>query len=165
MSQVTLHGNPVHTIGQLPSVGSEAPGFTLTADNLEDQSLNNFKGQKLILNIFPSIDTPTCATSTRKFNQEAAAINNAKVLCISNDLPFALKRFCAAEGIENVEVLSGFRSNFGNDYGLTITDSPLKNLLSRAVVVIDESGKVVYTQQVNEIADEPDYQSALDAIL
>lgn len=164
MSQITLKGNPVNTIGQLPMVGTKAPDFTLTTTNLKDESLASFEGKKLLLNIFPSIDTPTCASSTRKFNQEAASLPNVKILCISNDLPFAMSRFCAAEHIENVEVLSGFRSSFGVDYGLTMTDSPLKNLLSRAVIVIDETGKIVYTEQVAEIVNEPNYEAALLAL-
>lgn len=164
MSLISLKGNPVNTIGQLPLIGTKAPDFALTATNLKEETLSSFEGKKILLNIFPSIDTPTCASSTRKFNQEAANLPNVQILCISNDLPFALSRFCAAEGIENVKVLSGFRSSFGADYGLTMMDSPLKNLLSRAVIVIDETGKIIYTEQVAEIVNEPNYEAALDAL-
>jgi len=164
MSHITLKGNPVNTIGQLPKIGTQAPDFALTATNLTEENLADFSGKKLVLNIFPSIDTPTCANSTRRFNQEAANLPNVQILCISNDLPFAMSRFCAAENIQNVKVLSGFRSSFGADYGLTMTDSPLKNLLSRAVIVIDENGNIVYTEQVAEIVNEPNYEAALQAL-
>lgn len=164
MSHITLKGNPVNTIGQMPKIGTKAPDFALTATNLTEENLADFSGKKLVLNIFPSIDTPTCANSTRRFNQEAAILPNVQILCISNDLPFAMSRFCAAEDIQNVKVLSGFRSCFGADYGLTMTDSPLKNLLSRAVIVIDENGNIVYTEQVTEIVNEPNYEAALQAL-
>ena len=164
MSTIKLKGNTVHTIGQLPETGTDAPSFTLTGVDLSDVSLSDFQGQKVILNIFPSIDTGVCAASVRKFNEEASSLDNTAVLCISNDLPFALNRFCGAEGLSNVKALSGFRSSFGDDYGVTITDSPLKGLLSRSVVVINEEGKVVYIQQVEETTEEPDYAGALASL-
>lgn len=164
MAEVTLKGSPVHTSGELPAVGSTAPEFQLTDTDLQEKSSSDYKGKKVILNIFPSIDTGTCAASTRKFNEAASGLDNTEVLCISNDLPFAMGRFCAAEGLNNVDTLSGFRSSFGNDYGVTMTDSPLKNLLSRAVVTLDENGKVLYTEQVPEIVNEPDYEAALNSL-
>ncbi len=166
MAKITLKGNLVNTIGELPSKGSMAPDFKLTATDLSDKSLNDFKGNKLVLNIFPSLDTPTCAASVRKFNELATAMNNTKVLAISKDLPFAHARFCTSEGIENVINLSGFKcsGSFGKDYGVEIIDGPLAELYSRAVVVIDENGKVIYTQQVPEIVDEPDYDDVLAAL-
>lgn len=165
MAQITLGGNPVNTIGNLPATGTKAPNFELVKSDLSTVSLEDFKGSKLVLNIFPSIDTGTCATSVRKFNEKAAGIENTKVLCISRDLPFAQARFCGAEGLDNVITLSDFKEGkFGNDYGLTITDSPLAGLHSRVVIVINEEGNVVYTEQVNEIKDEPDYDKALAAL-
>lgn len=164
MATVTLKGNPIETVGSLPEVGSAAPNFTLVKQDLSETQLADYKGKKLILNIFPSIDTGTCATSVRKFNEKAASLDNSTVLCISKDLPFALARFCGAEGIENVGTASAFRSSFGEDYGLTFTSGPLTGLLSRAVVVIDEQGKIIHTEQVSETADEPDYDAALAAL-
>jgi Peroxiredoxin len=165
MASITLGGSPVNTVGELPKVGSIAPDFTLTKLDLSEASLSDFKGQKLVLNIFPSIDTGTCAQSVRHFNKDASELENTKVLCISKDLPFAQKRFCGAEGIENVIMLSDFKTGkFGADYGLTFADSALKSLLSRSVVVLDGNGKVVYTEQVAETADEPNYEAALDAL-
>ncbi|HEX3006618.1 MAG TPA: thiol peroxidase [Bacteroidales bacterium] len=162
MSKITLKGNPINTIGTLPSAGNSAPEFNLTKTDLSDVSLENFKGKKVILNIFPSLDTSVCATSVRKFNAEAEKLNNTVVLCVSRDLPFAHNRFCTVEGLKNVIPLSELRdSDFGKDYGVTITDGPLAGLLSRAIVVIDENGKVVYNEQVPEIAQEPDYEKAL----
>lgn len=163
MATVTLKGNPFTTAGELPAVGSQAPGFSLTKQDLSDLNLSDLSG-RVVLNIFPSIDTPTCATSVRQFNSKAAALDNTTVICVSKDLPFAMARFCGAEGIENVETASAFRSSFAEDYGLTITDGPLAELCSRAVVVIGEDGKVLYTEQVAEIADEPDYDKALAAL-
>lgn len=160
MATVTLKGNPFNTVGELPAVGSQAPAFTLTADDLSYLNLSDLSG-RVVLNIFPSVDTPTCATSVREFNSKAAALNNTTVVCVSKDLPFALSRFCGAEGIENVVTASAFRSSFGEDYGLTITEGPLAGLCSRVVVVIGEDGNVLYTEQVAEIADEPDYEKAL----
>lgn len=164
MSKITLKGNPVNTVGQLPKVGEKAKDFSLIKGDLSKVSLSDFSGSTLVLNIFPSLDTGTCAASVRRFNKEAAELDNVKVLCISRDLPFAQSRFCGAEGIENVVTLSDFDSGeFGKNYGLEIADSPLKGLHSRAVVVVDKSGSVVYTEQVPEIVDEPDYAKALDA--
>jgi thioredoxin-dependent peroxiredoxin len=165
MSTVTLGGNPVHTNATLPAVGSVAPQFQLVGNDLSDVSLHDFKGQRVILNIFPSIDTATCATSVRTFNKMANDLENTKVLCISRDLPFAQKRFCGSEGLENVVNLSDFRDgSFGNDYGLTLTDSALKGLHARAIVVVDENGVVSHTELVSEIANEPNYEAALKAL-
>jgi len=165
MATITFKGNEVHTAGSLPAVGSKAPDFKLTAGNLSTKSLNDYKGRKVILNIFPSIDTGTCAASVRAFNEKAAGLDNTVVLCISKDLPFAQGRFCAAEGISNVETLSEYKdSSFSDAYQLKITDGPLEGLLSRAVVVIDEDGTVTYTEQVSEIANEPDYEKAIAAL-
>ncbi|MGX7666269.1 thiol peroxidase [Flavobacterium pedocola] len=162
MAKITLKGNPVNTIGSIPQIGSKAKDFSLVKTDLSTVSLEDFKGSKLVLNIFPSIDTSTCATSVRKFNEKASALANTKVLCISRDLPFAMNRFCGAEGLENVINLSDFRdASFGNDYGLTITDGALKGLHSRAVIVLDENGMVTHAEQVEEIADEPNYENAL----
>ncbi|WP_428069180.1 thiol peroxidase [Chryseobacterium gambrini] len=164
MSSITLKGNAVNTIGSLPSIGSTIKDFALVDSGLNVKTLETFEGKKKVFNIFPSIDTPTCASSARKFNEEASALENTVVINVSKDLPFALGRFCAAEGLNNVETLSDFRSSFGDDYEVTITDSPMKGLLSRAVIVADENNKVVYTEQVSEIADEPDYEAALAAL-
>lgn len=162
MAQITLQGNPLHTIGELPSVGSKAPNFSLSAADLSVKTLQDFQGKKVVLNIFPSIDTPTCANSVRAFNKQAASLDNSVVLCISRDLPFAQSRFCGAEGIDNVITLSDFATGeFGKDYQLEITDGPLAHLHSRAIVVIDENGTVAHTEQVDEIADEPNYEAAL----
>lgn len=161
---ITLKGNEVHTIGTLPSVGSTVKDFALVDSGLAVKTLETFAGKKKVFNIFPSIDTPTCAASSRKFNEEASKLDNTVIINVSKDLPFALGRFCAAEGLNNVETLSDFRSSFGDDYEVTIADSPLKGLLSRAVIVTDENNKVVYTEQVPEIADEPDYDAALAAL-
>ncbi len=162
MAQVTFKGSPVQTSGTLPAVGAPAPGFTLTGAELGEASLGDFSGKKVVLNIFPSIDTGVCAASVRKFNSEAGSHPNAKVLCISADLPFAQSRFCGAEGLSNVVTLSDFRSKgIGDAYGVRITDGPLAGLLSRAVVVVDERGLVVHTEQVGEITEEPNYAAAL----
>lgn len=161
MATVTLQGNPIETIGDLPAVGSQAPGYTLVQGDLSELTSESLAGKRVVLNIFPSIDTPTCATSVRTFNQKAAQLENTVVVCVAADLPFALTRFCGAEGIENVKVGSTFRSTFGTDYGVTFKTGPLVGLLSRAVVVLDESGNVLHTEQVGEIADEPDYAAAL----
>ena len=163
MATVTLKGNPFETVGNLPKVGDKAPGFSVVKDDLSDLNLSDLNG-RIVLNIFPSIDTDTCAMSVRQFNQKATALDNTKVVCISKDLPFALARFCGAEGLNNVVVGSAFRSKFGEDYGVTFKTGPLTGLLSRAVVVIDENGQVTYTQQVAETADEPDYDAALKAL-
>jgi thiol peroxidase len=163
MATVTLKGNPFETIGTLPSLGSVAPPFTLAKTDLSDLTLASLMGKTIILNIFPSIDTPTCATSVREFNTKAAALDNTVVLCISADLPFAFSRFCGAEGIENVTMGSSFRSSFGRDYGVDFTTGPLTGLLSRAIVVIAADGAVLYAEQVAETADEPNYANALVA--
>jgi thiol peroxidase len=164
MSEITLKGNKINTSGELPKVGDQAKDFELVGTDLSVKSLNDFSG-RLVLNIFPSLDTATCATSVRKFNEKASALDNTTVLCISRDLPFAHGRFCTSEGIQNVVNLSDFRDcSFGKDYGLGIVDGPLKGLHSRAVIVLDENKKVIYTQQVPEIVDEPDYDSALAAL-
>lgn len=164
MAQITLKGNPINTCGDLPTVGSAAPDFTLVKTDLSELTLDSNAGKKVILNIFPSIDTPTCALSTKRFNEEASKLDNTVVVCVSADLPFAFKRFCGAEGIENVETASTFRSSFGKDYGLEFADGPLVGLLSRSIVILDEDRKVVYTEQVAETADEPNYEAALAAI-
>jgi len=164
MATVTLKGNALETVGNLPAIGNKAPAFTLVKQDLSEVSLKDFHGKKLVLNIFPSIDTPTCAMSVRTFNQKASELNNTQVLCVSMDLPFALGRFCGAEGIDKVSAASGFRSSFGQDYGLTFGNGPLKGLYSRSIVVIDENGKVTYTEQVKETAQEPNYEAALKAL-
>ena len=165
MALITLKGNPVSTIGELPSVSSDAPAFSAVKTDLSECSLSDFAGKKVVLNVFPSIDTGICAASTRRFNQEAGNLDNTVVLCVSADLPFALGRFCGAEGLDNVVPVSVFRNpEFGSSYGATIADGPLAGLMSRAVVVIDESGKVAYTEQVPEIAQEPNYEEALAAL-
>ncbi|RPD93244.1 thiol peroxidase [Aureibaculum marinum] len=166
MASITLKGNIINTSGELPKVGSQAPDFNLVKTDLSKSSLSDYKGSKVILNIFPSVDTGTCAASVRQFNQEASELDNTKVLCISRDLPFAQGRFCGSEGIESVINLSDFATGeFGRNYGLEIIDGPLAHLHSRAVVVINESGKVIYTEQVPEIVDEPNYKAALEALL
>lgn len=163
MAQVTLHGNAINTVGELPAVGSQAPAFTLTGNDLAALSSEQFHGKPVLLNIFPSVDTGVCAASVRTFNERVAG-TGASVLCVSNDLPFAQKRFCGAENIENVTTASGFRDSFGADYGITMADGPMAGLLGRAVVVIGADGNVAYTELVPEIAQEPDYESALAAL-
>ena len=164
MANITLKGNTIHTSGDLPKKGSPAPAFKLVRTDMSEVTLETYKGKRKVLNVFPSVDTPTCATSVRTFNKEAAGLTNVAVLNVSADLPFAQKRFCGAEGINNVEALSTFRSPFAKDYGLQIADGPLAGLCSRAVVVLDENDKVVYTEQISEIANEPNYQAALQAL-
>ena len=164
MTDITLDGTPVHTQGSLPAVGTKAPGFTLVGNDLSPITLADFAGSRLILNIFPSVDTGICATSVRTFNERAAGLENTKVLCISRDLPFAQARFCGAEGIENVTVASDFRTTFGETYGVTMINGPLEGLLARAVVVLDEKGNVTHSQLVPEIKQEPDYEAALAAL-
>ena len=162
MAQVTLKGNPVQVEGELPQVGTQALDFSLTAGDLSDVTLATFAGKRKVLNIFPSVDTPTCATSVRKFNAQANDLNNTVVLCISSDLPFAQARFCGAEGLENVKSLSDFRNaDFAVDYGVSIADGPLKCLTARAVVVLDENDKVLHSELVSEIGNEPNYDAAL----
>lgn len=164
MAAIKLKGNPVNTSGSLPAVGEQLKDFNLTGADLSEKKLSDYKGKRLVINIFPSIDTGVCANSVRKFNQEAAGLENTMVLNVSKDLPFALKRFCAAEGIENVETLSDFGGSFGEDYGVDMTDSPMKGLLSRAVIVADENGKILYNEQVPEITQDPDFENALKAL-
>ncbi len=165
MATITLGGNPIHTNGELPQIGSKALAFTLVKTDLGNASLADFTGSRIVLNIFPSIDTGTCATSVRKFNEKASGLSNTKVICISRDLPFAQKRFCGAEGLENVINLSDFKEgSFGKNYGLEITDGPLAGLHSRVIIVIDENGSILYTEQVSEIANEPNYEAALSVL-
>ena len=165
MASITLKGSPVETSGELPRVGSKAKDFTLVKADLSETNLASYAGRKVVLNIFPSIDTPVCALSVRRFNTEVSKRENTVVLCISADLPFAHKRFCGAEGLENVTTLSTFRNqSFGKDYGVVMTTGPLKGLMSRAVVVIGTDGVVKYTEQVSEISQEPDYDAALAAL-
>jgi thiol peroxidase len=163
MAQITLHGNPINTVGELPSVGSPAPAFNLVGTDLGAVGNDQFSGKPVVLNIFPSIDTPVCATSVRTFNERAAA-SGASVLCVSNDLPFAQARFCGAEGIENVKTGSAFRDSFGQSYGVSIVDGPMAGLLARAVVVVGADGKVAYTDLVPALAQAPDYDAALAAV-
>ena len=158
MATTALGGNPVHTIGELPAVGSAAPAFTLVGSDFSEVTLGS--GQRTVLNIFPSVDTGVCGASVRKFNELAAGFENTVVVCVSKDLPFAQARFCGAEGIENVVTGSAFRSSFGEDFGVTMDDGPLAGLLSRAVVVADADGTVLYTEQVAEVSEEPDYDAA-----
>lgn len=164
MAKITFKGSPVTTVGDLPKTGATAPDFTLVKTDLSNVSRKELAGKKVVLNIFPSVDTSVCAMSVRRFNQIAGDLPNTVVLCVSKDLPFAHKRFCGAEGIANVQSVSSFRGpDFGKDYGVTMTDGPLAGLFARAVVVLDGGGKVVYSQLVPEIAQEPDYDKALAA--
>lgn len=164
MTTIQLKGNDIHTVGSLPATGTEARNFTLTAIDLSEKSLSDFKGKHIILNIFPSVNTGVCAASVRNFNKDAAGLDNTVVLCISKDLPFAQKQFCGAEGIDHVVMLSDFRNDFGHEYGVQMADGPMRGLLSRAVVVINPEGKIVYEEQVPEITREPDYAAALAAV-
>lgn len=162
MATITLGGNPIQTSGELPIVGTKIADFKLVKTDLSHASLADFAGKKLVLNIFPSIDTGTCAASVRKFNESASTLENTTVLCISRDLPFAQKRFCGAEGLDNVVNLSDFtEGSFGKTNGLEITDGPLAGLHSRVIIVVDENGTITHTEQVAEIADEPNYEAAL----
>lgn len=162
MATITLKGNPIHTAGNLPEVGAKAPDFKLKKTDLSEATLADYKGKRVVLNIFPSLDTAVCAASVRKFNAEAEKLDNTAVLCISLDLPFAHSRFCTTEGLDNVVSLSELHDrSFGEDYGVRIVDGPMAGLLSRAVVVVDENGKVLHSQQVPEIVEEPDYEAAL----
>ncbi len=165
MGKVTLHGDSISISGKLPENGTKAPEFNLTKSDLSKTNLAAYEGSKVILNIFPSIDTGVCAASVRHFNQDATKLNNTKVLCVSRDLPFAQKRFCGAEGIHNVEMLSDFSTGaFGRDYGLEMTDGPLAHLHARAVIALDENQRVIYSELVPEIGQEPNYEAALNAI-
>ena len=161
---ITLGGSATHTVGKLPAVGTTVKDFTLTGVDLKDKTLADFKGKYIIMNIFPSVNTGVCSKSVRKFNVEAAGLSNTTVLCISKDLPFAQKQFCGAEGIDHVVMLSDFRNNFGSIYGVQIADGPMKGLLSRAVIVVNPDGKIIYQQQVPEIGQEPDYAAAIAAV-
>ena len=160
---MTFHGSPVHSVGELPAVGSHAPDFELVGADLGPVSSVSLSGRRVVLNIFPSVDTGVCATSVREFNKRASGLANTVVVCVSKDLPFAQTRFCGAEGLDDVVTASAFRSGFGEDYGVALADGPLAGLLSRAVVVIDADGTVLYTQQVPEIGEEPDNEAALAA--
>jgi thiol peroxidase len=164
MAQTALGGNPVNTVGDLPAVGSHTPSFALTKGDLSEIGPDDFAGKRVVLNIFPSIDTPTCASSVRRFNELASSLDNTVVLCVSADLPFAQGRFCGAEGLSNVVSASSFRSDFGTAYGVALADGKLSGLLARAVVVLDESGNVVHSQLVPEIAHEPDYDAAIASL-
>ena len=164
MADITLHGDSVHTIGNLPEVGSTVKNFKLVNVDLKEKTNEDFSGKKKIFNIFPGIDTGVCQAAARKFNEKAADLDNTVVINVSKDLPFALNRFCAAEGLDHVVSLSDYRGTFGDDYGVKIADSPMAGLLSRAVIVTDEHGKVLYNEQVPEIAQEPNYDKALDAL-
>lgn len=165
MATIFFKGTPVHTNGDLPQKGSLAPDFQLVKTDLGLAKLSDFSGKRIVLNIFPSLDTPTCATSVRRFNQEASKLNNTVVLCISRDLPFAQARFCGAEGIENVLTLSDFKEGtFGKSYGLELVDGPLQALHSRCVIVLNENREIIYTEQVEEIVDEPKYSEALQTL-
>jgi len=165
MAKISFKGNPASTVGTLPAVGSHAPEFSLVSLQLAEVNLKEYAGKNKVLNIFPSVDTGTCAKSVRHFNEEASKLPNTVVLNISCDLPFAMGRFCGAEGIKNVELLSAFRSSFPDDYGLRLADSPLKALCSRAVVILSQDNKVLYVEQVAEIADEPNYDAAIKVLL
>lgn len=164
MAKTAFKGNPVTTVGELPAVGSKAPAFDLVGADLSAVTSESLAGQRVVLNIFPSVDTGVCAASVRKFNELAAGLDNTTVVCVSADLPFAASRFCGAEGIDNVVTGSTFRSSFGKDYGTTMEDGPLAGLNARSVVVLDEEGTVKYTQLVDEITSEPDYDAAIAAL-
>ena len=164
MATTALKGNPVNTVGDLPAVGAQAPGWDLVGSDLGTVSQADAQGKRVVLNIFPSVDTGICAASVRKFNELAAGLDNTTVVNVSKDLPFAQARFCGAEGIDNVQVGSAFRSSFGEDYGVTLSDGPMAGLLGRAVVVLDENGQVVHSQLVPEITTEPDYDAAVAAL-
>ncbi len=165
MADINFKNNPIQTIGNLPAVGTKAPSFSLTDKDLQEKGLEDFKGKNIVLNIFPSVDTGTCAMSVRKFNEKLASVDNTVVLCISKDLPFAQSRFCAAENIENVYMLSEYKNfDFSNDYEVLMSSGPLAGLMSRAVVVLNPDQEVIYTEQVSEIVDEPNYTEALDVL-
>ncbi len=164
MATTSLRGNPVHTLGDLPDVGDKAPPYTLTGADLSEVSSDGFAGSRVVLNIFPSLDTATCAASVRRFNELAASLEDTVVVCVSADLPFAMRRFCATEGIDDVVTGSAFRSSFGTDYGVVMTDGAMRGLLARAVVVVDTDGSVLHTQVVSDIGTEPDYDAAVAAL-
>lgn len=165
MTTITLQGSPTHTVGELPAIGSQAPAFTLTRSDLSDITSTDCLGKKIVLNIFPSLETSTCSNAVKRFNEIAGDHEDVTVLCVSADLPFAQGRFCSTNNLKNVVPVSIFRNtDFGKKYGVQIIDGPFAGLLSRAVIVLDKNGKVVYTEQVQELADEPDYQAVLNAI-
>jgi thiol peroxidase len=165
MAVITLNGSPLHTIGTLPAVGTAAPDFIVTKTDLSDIRLSNYRGKKIILNIFPSMDTPTCATAMHKFNDIASQFNQVLILCVSEDLPFAQQRFCGSQHLQNIQPVSVFRHpDFGQQYGVMIIDGPLTGILSRAVIIIDEKGKVIYTEQVPELSNEPNYEEMIKAL-
>lgn len=165
METVFFKGTPCHTYGSIPAVGTQAPCFNLTGKDLNEVRCSDYKGKRVVLNVFPSLDTPVCAMSVRRFNADASKLDNTAVVCVSMDLPFAMNRFCTAEGIENVTVASAFRSPmFAEEYGLQLTDGPLAGLLARAVIIIDENGKIIYSELVDEITREPDYEAALSVL-
>ena len=166
MSQITINDKKINTYGSLPETGEKAPHFELVRSDLSNAKLKDFKGKRIVMNIFPSIDTNVCATSVKNFNERASKLNNTEILCISRDLPFAQKRFVDDEGLKNVTNLSDFRQgDFGKDYGVEMIDGPMAGLLSRAVIVLDEDGKVLHSQQVPDIGEEPDYLAALKSLL
>ena len=165
MSQtVTLMGNPMPLYGELPKIGEDAPNFALVGKDLNEINLHEYKGKRIVLNIFPSLDTDVCAASVRRFNVDASKLENTVVLCISMDLPFAAQKFCVANGIDNVAPASGFRSDFGQNYGVEITDGPMRGLYARCLIIIDENGKIMGTSLCKEITEEPDYQFAIDTL-
>jgi thioredoxin-dependent peroxiredoxin len=164
MATTSLRGDPVHTVGELPTVGDKAPAYTLTGSDLTDVSSDSFSGSRVVLNIFPSLDTATCAASVRRFNELASSLENTVVVCVSADLPFAMRRFCGVEGIENLVTGSAFRSSFGSDLGVTLSDGRMRGLLARSVVVVDTDGSVLHTQLVPDIGTEPDYDAATAAL-
>jgi thioredoxin-dependent peroxiredoxin len=164
MSSITFKSTPVSTIGELPAPGSSLPAFELVGQDLAPLRSEDLAGRRVVLNIFPSLDTGTCAMSVRTFNELAAGLENTVVVCVSEDLPFAQARFCGAEGLENVVTGSAFRSSFGEDFGVTMHDGPLAGLLSRAVIVTDETGTIIHTEQVPEVSEEPDYEAAQAAL-
>ena len=164
MAQTSFGGTPVNTVGDLPVAGKSLPSFTLTAGNLQEFSNDSLAGKRVVFNIFPSVDTPTCATSVRTFNALASSLDNTVVYCVSADLPFAQGRFCGSEGLANVKTASSFRSNFGKAFGVNLTDGVLKGILARAVVVLDEKGKVLHSELVSEIANEPNYEAAINSL-
>jgi thiol peroxidase len=164
MAHITRRGTPTETVGELPAVGTKAPAFTLTASDLSDVTAAHWPGRRLVLNIFPSVDTGTCAMSVRKFNELASTLENTTVVCISNDLPYAQTRFCGAEGLSHVATASGFRSDFGDTYGVRILDGVMRGLLARAVVVLDADGTVLHTELVDDIGHEPNYDAAISVL-
>ncbi len=164
MATTAFKGNPVHTVGELPQPGDQAPQFSVTGADMQPIDSDGLTGRRLVLNIFPSVDTGVCSASVRRFNELASSMDNTQVLCVSADLPFALNRFCSTEGIDNVKAASTFLSDFGDSYGVTMTDGPLRGLMARSVIVLDEAGKVLHTELVPEIAQEPDYDAAVAAL-